>query len=361
MSKRKAVFLSLFVFSVALGIAFRVWEGFAELYTLRIAPIFRVPLSFVTSLFPFSVGESTVLLLIVLAGAALTSLLYKSIARLFKKDAECHYKTYFKIFFSIIAFIYFTYVFAFSSSYSRASISDTMGLEKVEMTKDSVFRAVMEVTEELQEISGEIEYVNGQPTRSGMSFGELAAEVLECADKASDRYPFFQKRPFKAKAIAFSTPMAYTGISGVYSFFTGESNVNTVFPEFTLPFTTAHEYSHQMGIGSEKEAEFSALLICLESNEPFIRYSAYSQVAITLMNLLFELDEEMFYECFSSLPSCLVNDIYLSSISGQKYSETYADEIAEAINDTYLSVSGDEGVVSYDLSSQLYVAYFLRS
>ena len=118
MSKKKAVFLSLFVFSVALGIAFRIWEDFAELYTLRIAPTLRIPLSLITSVFPFSVGESIVLLLIVMTGATVISLLYKGVAIIFNKDVECHYKTYFKIFFSTIAFVYFTYAFIFSPSYS---------------------------------------------------------------------------------------------------------------------------------------------------------------------------------------------------------------------------------------------------
>lgn len=361
MSKKKAVFLFLFVFAIVLGILFRVSKGFAELYTLRVAPIFRIPLSFITSVFPFSIGESIILLLVVLGLATVLSLLCKAVTRMVKIEAECHYKTYFKIFLSVLAFIFFTYAYAFSSSYSRIPIGNTMGLEEVEMTAESVAAALDEVTEELRITAEEIEFFPGRPTSSGLSFDQIASEVRSSAARATEKYGFYQKLPFKAKPIAFSLPLAYTGISGVYSFFTGESNVNTVYPEYTLPFTIAHEYSHQMGIGSEKEAELSALLICLESDLPFIRYSAYSQVSITLLNLLFELDEEAFYDRFSALPRCLVNDVYLSSVNSQKYSETYADEIAEAINDTYLSVSGDEGVVSYDLSAKLYVAYFLRS
>ena len=158
MSKKKTAFLSLFVISLILGAIFRISEDFAELYTLRIAPIFRLPLSFVTSVFPFSVGESIVLLLIVMGSATVFSLLYKGMTKLLRRNTECHWRTYLRIFCSIISFIYFAYVFAFSSSYSRVPVSDTMGLEKFEMTKETVSEALDKVIDELNSVSEEIKH-----------------------------------------------------------------------------------------------------------------------------------------------------------------------------------------------------------
>ncbi|MBR6632952.1 MAG: DUF3810 domain-containing protein [Clostridia bacterium] len=356
MSKKAKVFLILFALSVALGVAFKASVDFSEFYTVRISPIFRVPLSMISSLLPFSLAEALVVILAFLLVVTALSGLKMGILRLLKKDAVSHFSIYLKIVLYSVAFIWFTYAFAFESSYSRKPVNEALGFELVEMNTSNVSEALDKVTEELVKTAEELE----NTSRLELTFNQIADEVLKGAKKASEKHPIYQGIPFRAKPLAFSKPLAYTGISGIYSFFTGEANINTAFSDYSIPFTVAHEYSHQLGIGSEKEAEFSALLICLESDNPYVRYSAYSQVAITLSNILFELDEEAFYNAFRQFPHRLVTDIYLSSQRYQKYSETVADEIAEAINDTYLSLSGDEGVISYSLSSQLYVAYFLK-
>lgn len=351
--KKKAI-IFLFILSLLLGVTFRLSEGFSEWYTLKIAPFIRLPLSLISSVFPFSLAESFICILILFLFLTIGS----GIIRIFTKN--CHFKVYARILICSLAFIYFSYVFIFESSYSRITLAKAHGLETVEMSAENVSLALESVALELEKISDEIPYIKGKPTSSGMSFNELSDEVLTAAKKASEKYSFYQPFVFRAKPIAFSRPLVYTGISGIYTFFTGESNVNTEFSHYSLPFTIAHEYSHQMGIGSERDAEFSALLICLESDNPYIKYSAYSQVAITLSNLLFTLDEEEFYQRFSTLPESLVSDIYFSSLDHQRYSETLFDEIATTLNDTYLSLSGDEGVISYNLSAQLYVAYFVK-
>lgn len=360
MSKKTKVFLILFAVSVALGIAFKASVGFAEFYTLKVAPIFRVPLSLISSVLPFSLGEALVVIIAFLSVVTALSGIRLGILKLFKLNGGTYFGVYLKIVLYLVAFIWFTYAFAFESSYSRKPINKALGFELVEMNSSNVASALDKVNEELSKTAEEIEYRDGRATNLELSFSQMADTVLAGAKKACEKYPVYQGIPFRAKPLAFSTPLAYTGISGIYSFFTGEANINTEFADYSIPFTTAHEYSHQLGIGSEKEAEFSALLICLESDNPYVRYSAYSQVAITLSNILFELDEDAFYRAFRSFPQCLVTDIYLSSQRYQKYSETVADEIAEAINNTYLSLSGDGGVISYSLSSQLYVAYFLK-
>lgn len=357
---KKLVF-ALFVLSLILGSVFRLSEGFAEFYTINVAPLFRVPLSFISSFFPFSLGESLILTAGVLALALTVSVLFHLITGIFGKKSRSSWKSYGKILAGVILFFYFTYVFAFSSAYSRIPVSRTLGVGEAEMNTGNVSVAVERIIGELSELSEDIAYTEAKGSHSGMDFGELAVSVRKAAERAADKYPIFQRYLSTAKPIAFSLPMAYTGISGVYSFFTGESNVNTVYSHYTLPFTMAHEYAHQMGIGSEKEAEFAALLICLESDVPYIRYSGYSQAFITLSNILYGLDENVFYQKMGALPDCLAYDIYLSALNSRKFSDTKADEIASAVNDVYLSVSGDGGIISYSLSARLYTAYFLRS
>ena len=89
--------------------------------------------------------------------------------------------------------------------------------------------------------------------------------------------------------------MTYTHISGVYTFFTGEANINVNFPDYTTPFTSAHELSHQRGIGPEDEANFMAFLVCIESDDTYIKYSGYMEVFEYVISALYKTDKDKYY------------------------------------------------------------------
>lgn len=267
---------------------------------------------------------------------------------------------YSKIILYVFIFLTFTFVLTFDSSYRRKSVDEVIGLEKIEMNAENVAAALDAALSEVELLSNEVIYSPTKPTSLPTSFTELAKKVNEAADEVAEKYGYLQKTGYPAKPVHLSRPLAYTGISGVYTFFTGEANINTVFAPYSIPFTMAHEYSHQRGVGPENEAEFSAFLICLESDDPYIRYSAYSQAIITLSNLLFEYDEDLFYSAMYRFPDFLFYDVYNSSRDYEKYSNTYADEIASAINNSYLLANSDKGIISYSLSAELYCAHLLK-
>ena len=343
--KKRLALLALLLFAGALRQLFYTSEDFSELYVLYVAPFFRLPLTFLSSLFPFSLFESAVGIAIILAPFFVWAV--------FKKRYRTKVLKTLLIFF---IFVFLAFVFVFEASYYRKPIDETVGLKKAEMSADTVASSLRKVLREADEL--DIHFTPSEPTSLPMSFGELSRELDRAAEKVAEKYGYLQKIGGRAKPLAFGELLAYTGISGLYSFFTGEANINTAFADYSLPFTVAHELSHLRGVGHENEAEFSALLICLESDEPYIRYSAYSQAAITLSNLLYEYDEKLFYEVLDEYPTVLFSDVYFSSKSYEKYSSTPIDEISSAINDTYLKLNGDEGVVSYSLAAELYVAYF---
>ncbi len=63
----------------------------------------------------------------------------------------------------------------------------------------------------------------------------------------------------KAKIILNSKLLSYTNITGIYSPFTGEANINTNQPStLHIPFTILHEMAHQKGYANESEANFLA-------------------------------------------------------------------------------------------------------
>ena len=69
--------------------------------------------------------------------------------------------------------------------------------------------------------------------------------------------------------------MSRLGLSGFYMPFTGEPNFNDAQPDFDLPYVIAHEKAHQRGFAREDEANFIAFLVCVNSTDPYLRYSGY--------------------------------------------------------------------------------------
>ncbi|PWK79647.1 uncharacterized protein DUF3810 [Mucilaginibacter oryzae] len=67
----------------------------------------------------------------------------------------------------------------------------------------------------------------------------------------------------------------YIGTSGYYNPFTSEAQVNYQMPVFNRPFVVCHEMSHQMGYGTEDEADFAGFVIATHSHDRLLRYSAY--------------------------------------------------------------------------------------
>ena len=57
----------------------------------------------------------------------------------------------------------------------------------------------------------------------------------------------------------------------------GEANINVLIPVGDLPFTIAHELAHTKGVMREDEANQLAFYVCLNSENPFLRFSAYSR------------------------------------------------------------------------------------
>ena len=63
-------------------------------------------------------------------------------------------------------------------------------------------------------------------------------------------------------------------ISGVSFLPTGEANYNQYIPNIDLPFVVAHELAHTKGVMGEDEANDLAMYVCLNSDDPYLKYSA---------------------------------------------------------------------------------------
>lgn len=351
--KSNVFFISLLVVSLVLEVSFRLSPTFSNFFCTKVFPVTRL-VYLPSRIFPFALSESLVLIFAILV----LYIIIGCIIKFFYRKSNLKLKTFFVIILRGMIVFIFLFSVTFSSSYHRPSFSKLMPLETVEIDSAALISAAEKVADELNTVSKELDYFPERLSSSGMSFRQLSLEVEKEVGNATEKHPFFVKGYVNAKPFALSEPLTYTHIAGIYTFFTGEPCVNTNYAEYTLPFTMAHEYSHQCGIGHEDEADFSAFLILSNASHPYLRYSAYAEAFSILSRELYDIAPNEYRRILLTLPSVVLDDYSVSSSAYAKYSESKANKVAKTVNDAYLKANGvEEGIRSYSQSVILLVSY----
>ena len=97
----------------------------------------------------------------------------------------------------------------------------------------------------------------------------------------------------------------------------------------------------------------------LESDDPFLRYSAYLDVYSNITNALHDEDPEL----LSTIPTDkrIIEDRRSYSRFFDKYRESVAADIAGSINNSYLQANGQvDGTKTYGMITEMVCAYVLN-
>ena len=176
-------------------------------------------------------------------------------------------------------------------------------------------------------------------------------------EKYADLPGFSPAFSSRAKGMLLSPLMTSLELTGIYFPYTGESNVNTLYPTYDLCYTVAHEMSHQRGIMRENEANFMAFLLCYTSDDPYLKYSAAMNIYSYVAGALNATDRDRFLEIYSRLTDGPRADFSASRAVAEQYENELLAEISERVNDWFLKSNGTPGVVSYGMVVRLAVAY----
>lgn len=162
----------------------------------------------------------------------------------------------------------------------------------------------------------------------------------------------------KAKIILNSKLLSYTNITGIYSPFTGEANINTNQPNTSIPFTILHEMAHQRGYANESEANFLAYLACINNKDIYVKYSGYFMALKYTASALSKVD----YESFKYLTENIDDDVLKDLRDYFKFWEKYegkTSQVSDNMNNVYLKLNKvKEGTRSYGKVVDLLLLYY---
>lgn len=347
--------LSVFAISLLILLISKLFPAFSDFFNRYISSAIRFVLSKITGILPFSLGE-TVFLCIPVIFVSIMTVYIKFYS---KEDAKA---TRFLItLFTCLALMFSCHIVSFGVAYNCSPLSERLGLdEKPVSTKELKFTAEL-LCQEVERYSKDVDYTEDGSSVMPYGYDELNDKLNDAYAKACEKYSFIPKLRSNVKVLAVSPVMTYTHISGIYTYYTGEANVNFNYPDYTAPYTMAHEMAHQRGVAPEDEANFVAFLVCMESNDSYIRYSAYLSMYEYLLSAYYEADAEGYSELLSDTDMSIKREMTAFNEFFGKYRDSVASDVSNAINDTYLKASGESaGSKSYGLVVDLACAYYAK-
>ena len=154
--------------------------------------------------------------------------------------------------------------------------------------------------------------------------------------------------------------MRKMGILGIYFPYTGESYIDPTLHALEQPFTVAHEMAHSYGVTNEGEANFIAWVICGNSEDPLLKYSAQLRLLMYQIRDYFRMDPEDYKIFLKNLDRGVRNDM-ISIRDASEAIQPFSYEISRKSNDIFLKSQGVKaGVNSYQQLPMLAHAWRIK-
>jgi hypothetical protein len=341
--------LALLVYLIAIR-----YTPVADLINSTVAVAVRFILSSLTYLLPFSFFEC----LIVISPLILVLVVWLLVRR---ASGRADMIRGVISFLAVICLIFTAYIFTLGIGYRTTYLSDRVGIaDDSDISTEELYKTTLILIDGINQEVANLKFDNGE-TLMPYTEDEMSKKLIQAYDVMNEEYSLLANFPSRIKPVYFSTVMSDLGITGIYSFFTGEANVNVEYPDYYLPFTAAHELAHQRGISREDEANFVAFLVCIASDDAYIRYSAYLNMYEYVASALYRTDRDLYYKTVKLLPDVATADIDASYDVYVKHMDSPLGKINNKLNDMYLKANGTEGVVSYNYVVRLTVGYYQKT
>ncbi len=321
-----------------------------RLYARGVYPIYAQLVSSVTGLLPVSLSE-IVLFVILPVG------LIVSIVRWCKR--KTHWQQFVSGWLSVALAFYLLFQAGWGFNYSRLPYAEIAGLTTAPVEVDKVEELVRELAMQANALRAEL--TDGdEPYRLDVSKRQVMRKINPAYRNAAENRPWLAGHYGAPKLAMVSTPLAYLNIAGIFSPFTMNAHVNAHEADVLLAATAMHEAAHLRGFAREDEANYIAYVVCMESDETYVRYSGTLLGLIYAGNALAGADMERYAAIYAQYSPGVIADLRAYNAAWEPY-EGKAAEVHEQVNDAYLKANNQtDGVKSYGRMVDLMIAQMER-
>lgn len=367
MSKKlKLLSLLLFPLSILINTISSRYPYFIEkYYSISINKFIVAILSNISGIFPFSLYELTIYLIVISIVSFIIYTIYIIISN--PNKLKVFIKNFLLNILSIISIAYFLFIILWGLNYNRMPLETTLienynlkynkSISSIDKTKESLANLYEFLIENANEARKLVKSSNGI-MKANTDYRGIINRAYLGYENILDFLPNLSGNYSNAKYVMSSKLMCYTGITGIYFPFTGEANVNIAIPDIYIPSTTLHEMAHQRGYASEDEANFIAYLASINHADIDFKYSGYILALNHTANALYSVDYDTYFTLSKNISEDVLDDLRNNRDFWDKY-EGKIDDISNEINNTYLKANGvSEGVKSYGKMVDLLLTYY---
>ncbi|MBQ6893273.1 MAG: DUF3810 family protein, partial [Clostridia bacterium] len=231
------VAICIFAFCVLLKAIAVISPEFADFFNRYVSSLTRAAFAYITAIVPFSLAEAVIIMIVPL------SILYLIFCAVSVSKSGKLPRHIFNLI-GLICVLTSVFIVNFSIAYDCTPIEEKCNLDTENLTANDVFDACVIALDELKELEETLPRNEKGSVVMPYSFSEMTDKLNLSYKNLYRQYSFLSPLYTAPKRVALSKPMTYTGIMGVYTFFTGEANVNTNAPDYSVTFTAAHEMAH---------------------------------------------------------------------------------------------------------------------
>lgn len=344
--------------ALLLQLAARKVPGFGQWYAVTIYPLITGSLGRFMGIFPFSVTELGLYLLIVL--------FVVSLVRSWRRPLKILGRLLFGA-----SLLFFLFTVNCGINYYRQPFSSLSGLTIQPSSSQELYDLCSWLVEQIQNSVRQLEDqaseengFSGQTSREPLpSYGKLLEYGRQgqlAMRRLGEEFPVLAGFYPAPKPLLLSRILSVQQLCGVYSPFTVEANYNREMPLYNIPHTICHELSHLKGFMREDEANFIGYAACIHSEDLYFRYSGYLMGWVYAGNALAQADPEGFAALRSALPQAALTDLSYNNAYWDAFQGKVA-EVSTRVNDTYLKLQDQQdGIQSYGRVVDLMLAYHRR-
>ncbi len=255
-----------------------------NVYSKGLYPIVAVVLRWVSSLFPFALGDILYTLLIIY----LLRLIFLFFWNIKKKGWQKTDQRILPIYLlNAFLIFYISFKLLWGLNYSRPSITKQLNISDQKYSVKELILLGNYFVDKLNALQPKID------PKLNYNINQLREKAVANYQDLAQKNSFFNYDAPSVKPVFNDWLVSKIGIEGYYNPLSGEANVNMKLPAWVLPFVTCHEISHQLGVAREDEANLVAYLVGENSKDVNFQYSVnYNMLRYILFELRFKSPDD---------------------------------------------------------------------
>ena len=197
------------------------------------------------------------------------------------------------------------------------TITDQNNKQDVSYSQSDMVEFGLSCLDDMEIAYKELVALSGSPDRVKFPvYDELKDDLIASMRKASAKYPSLRGYYPNVRFYQADNPIFQNNIVGLFVPGTAEILIKNNLRNSELPAVIAHEYAHLKGFLRESEADYIADYVCINSDNPWIRYSGYYNIFSRMLSVLRSLQNIRDYNVLVLRYNKMFNDaqnvIYLT-------------------------------------------------